>query len=160
MQIGRLGVAVSVLVVSCARPEPPPPPAAEASSDVAAEEPATAAAASVAPPEWKPWPNSCADRGLPQLNPCPGGSDVDVGGSLSEPETLVFCCESGPVGPYETGTGCLGALQAARACKDAAGEKAALARLAEAVKVFGHEPCKDPVVRKRFQRTCASRGFP
>lgn len=146
-----------------AEPEPAPVAASVTSSG-------SAAAPS---PEPAPLAGSCKARGLPEMEPCPGGgqgsgivlADVNLSEALSEIEELQFCCGSGPVTRGEGTEPCFNKLQHARLCKDPKGEAAAQARISAYARAFG-EPCKEKGFRAKFfgwgryQQICAERGYP
>lgn len=111
-------------------------------------------------------PYACESRGLRRLNPCPGGGDPNAAAAeVSLPEGLEMCCASGEVDGVE-GQACFSAVEAAEACHDDAGKRAALARLDAYARRWG-EPCKRPelqdVMRRALRahlRICKERGFP
>lgn len=141
---------------SCSMSTAPLPAASPAESSAAAPPPS-------APQAKNLNPEACEMRGLPVLEPCPGGGEW-ADDDLSESMSLPFCCGAGEVGGAERQS-CFVALQAARSCKDAAGERAALARIDAYARKFG-EPCKDADFMRtargafqRFLKICAERGF-
>lgn len=99
---------------------------------------------------------TCAERGLPAVDPCPGGGDAKSA-DTTEPELWGACCASGPIGHTE-GSSCFVAAEIAEHCRDKAGEAAVFRRLDEVAKAHG-EPCLHPQTFMSRVHICKRRGF-